>query len=226
MNRLLIAGTDTDAGKTVLTTSIAAYWQTYYPSLSWGIMKPIQAGKGDRELYTQLFSLWESPEEITPLYFQTPVAPPIAAQREGKLIELAKVWQTFNSLQQKKDWLLVEALGGLGSPVTEELTVADIARDWRLPVVLVVPVKLGAIGQAVANVALARQCEIEIKGIVLNSINPCSDAELADWAPIDLIQSLTYMPVLGIIPHLADPKDLTKLAQVASNLDLEILLEN
>ncbi|MBO1346831.1 MAG: ATP-dependent dethiobiotin synthetase BioD [Hormoscilla sp. GUM202] len=224
MNTLLITGTDTDAGKTVLTTCLAAYWQTYYPDRSLGIMKPIQAGKGDRELYIQLFSLSESPEEITPLYFQTPIAPPIAARREGKLIELAKVWQTFNSLQQKKDWLLVEALGGLGSPVTEELTVADIARDWRLPVALVVPVKLGAIGQAVANVALARQCEIEIEGIVLNCINPCSDEQLADWTPIDLIESLTGGPVLGILPHLADPKDLTKLAQVASNLDLERLL--
>ena len=37
------------------------------------------------------------------------------------------------------------------------MTVADLAAAWHLPVVLVVPVKLGCIAQAVANVALARQ---------------------------------------------------------------------
>jgi len=60
--------------------------------------------------------------------------------------------------------VLVEALGG--SPVSEEFTVADLA-EWR-PTVLVVPVKLGAIAQAVANVALARPSRVHLKGIVLN----------------------------------------------------------
>ena len=223
-NALLITGTDTEVGKTVLTSGLAAYWQTYYSHRSFGIMKPIQSGTGDLELYTQLFSLNQSPEEITPLYFQTPVAPPIAARKEGKSIELQQLWQTFNTLRQKKDWVLVEALGGLGSPITHELTVADLARDWKLPIVLVVPVKLGAIGQAVANVALVRQSRIQLKGIVLNCVSQCSDRDRYEWAPIDLIASFTHTPILGIIPYLEDPTDLTKLARVTSNLDLEYLL--
>ena len=224
MNVLLITGTDTETGKTVLTCSLAAYWQTFRPQESLGILKPIQTGTGDRELYQKLFNLNQTPEEITPLHFQTPLAPPVAAEREGRLVNLSLVWQAFEALRQKRQWVLVEALGGLGSPVTHELTVADLARDWRLPVVLVVPVKLGAIAQAVANVALARQSGVHLKGIVLNCVQACSDEEIADWTPIDLIQSLTNVPVLGVLPHLADPTDLTKLAQVASNLDLERLL--
>lgn len=224
MNVLLITGTDTGTGKTVLTCALAAYWQTYRPQESLGILKPIQTGTGDCELYQKLFDLNQTPEEIAPLHFQTPVAPPVAAQREGRLIDLRQVWQAFDALRQQRQFVLVEALGGLGSPVTHELTVADLARDWRLPVVLVVPVKLGAIAQAVANVALARQSGVHLKGIVLNCVQACSDEEIADWTPIDLIQSLTNVPVLGVLPHLADPTDLTKLAQVASNLDLERLL--
>jgi dethiobiotin synthetase len=139
-------------------------------------------------------------------------------------VDLARVWQAFNTLRQQRQWVLVEALGGLGSPITYELTVADLARDWRLAVVLVVPVKLGAIAQAVANIALARSSGVQIKGIVLNCVNPCSDEEIADWTPVELIQSLTNVPILGILPHLADPTDLLKLAQVASELDLERLL--
>jgi dethiobiotin synthetase len=223
MNTLLIAGTDTDVGKTVLTTALVAYWQAYLTSKSLGLMKLIQTGTGDRELYHQLFSPSSGLEIAVPLCFATPVAPPIAAAREGTVVELKQVWQVFSSLQQNRDFLLVEALGGLGSPVTEELTVADLARDWRLPTVLVVPVKLGAISQAVANVALARQAQVNLKGIVLSCVQPGSQAKIADWSPMSLIESLTQVPVLGILPHLAEPTNLAKLTQVVSNLDLEAI---
>ena len=207
-----------------MTCALAAYWQTYRPQESLGILKPIQTGTGDCELYQKLFDLKQTPEEITPLHFQTPVAPPVAAEREGRPVDLTLVWQALNALRQQRKFVLVEALGGLGSPVTHELTVADLARDWRLPVVLVVPVKLGAIAQAVANIALARSCGIHLKGIVLNCVQPGSEAKMADWAPINLIESLTNVPVLGVLPHLTDPTDLLKLAQVASDLDLERLI--
>ena len=223
LNTLLITGTDTEAGKTVLTTALAAYWQKYYPQRSWGIMKPIQSGIGDREWYQRLFALKQSSEEITPLYFKAPLAPPIAAARENRQVDLAVVWQALSKLQSQRDFLLVEGLGGLGSPVTEELTVADLAGEWRLPTVLVVPVRLGGIAQAVANVALARQSRINLKGIVLNCVQRRTDAEIADWTPHQLIQSLTNTPVLGCLPYLDNLGDLDKLAQVASDLDWETL---
>lgn len=224
MNALLIAGTDTDAGKTVLTTALAAYWQRYCSHRSLGMIKPLQTGTGDRELYSRLFSLGQSLEELNPLHFAAPLAPPVAAEREGRSIDLALAWKTLESLRKQRDFVLVEALGGLGSPVTHELTVADLARDWRLPVVLVVPVKLGAIAQAVANVALARLTGVRLKGIVLNCAQPCSEPEIADWTPIDLIESLTHIPILGTIPHLSEPTDLAKLVQIASELELERLM--
>lgn len=207
-----------------MTTALAAYWQAYQRSRSLGIMKPIQAGIGDRELYKQLFSLQQSMDEITPLYFQAPLAPPLAAAREGRRVELGIVWQAFENLRSSRDWVLVEALGGLGSPVSDEFIVADLAAEWRLPTVLVVPVRLGAIAQAVANVALARLSRVHLKGIVLNCVQPRSEQEIADWAPTDLIQSLTNTPVLGCLPHLSNPTDLSKLTQVASDLDLERLI--
>ncbi|WP_414528591.1 dethiobiotin synthase [Nodularia chucula] len=223
MNTLLITGTDTEAGKTVLTTALAAYFQKYYPQRTWGIMKPIQSGIGDRQLYQKLFSLQQSAEEITPLYFDAPLAPPIAAAKENRTVDLGVVWQAFSKLRSQRDFVLVEALGGLGSPITDELTVADLAGDWRLPTVLVVPVRLGAIAQAVANVALARQLKVNLKGIVLNCVQPRTEAEIADWTPSDLIQSLTNIPVLGCLPYLDNLEDLDKLAEVASNLDWERL---
>ncbi len=224
MNVLLITGTDTEAGKTVLTTALAAYWQKYQLSRTFGMMKLIQAGVGDRELYSQLFSLNQSLEEITPLYFDAPLAPPVAAAKEGRTVDLGIVWKALENLRSTREWVIVEALGGLGSPVTDELTVADLAATWRLPTVLVVPVRLGAIASCVANVALARLTGVNLKGIILNCTQPRSQAEIADWTPIDLIQSLTNTPVLGCLPYLENPTDIDKLALVASDLDLERLM--
>jgi dethiobiotin synthetase len=224
MNTLLITGTDTEAGKTVFTTAYSAYWQIYYPQRRLGIMKPIQSGFGDRELYQKLFSLDQSSEEITPLYFQAPLAPPIAAARENREVDLGLVWQTLEKVRSRHDIVLIEALGGLGSPITSELTVADLAGEWRLPTVLIVPVKLGAIGQAVANVALAKQSRVHLVGIVLNCVEARTSAQIADWTPPELIQSLTNTPVLGCVPYLDNLSDLEKMAQVISNLDLETLM--
>ncbi len=223
LNTLFITGTDTDAGKTVVTTALAAYYQKYYPQTTWGIMKPIQSGVGDRELYQRLFSLQQSSEEITPLYFNAPLAPPIAAAKENRSVDLAVVWQAFTQLRSQRDFVLVEALGGLGSPITDELTVADLAGDWHLPTVLVVPVRLGAIAQAVANVALARQSKVNLKGIILNCVQPRNHGEIADLTPSDLIQTLTNTPVLGCLPYLDNLADLDQLAYVASTLQWERL---
>jgi dethiobiotin synthetase len=131
------------------------------------------------------------------------------------------VWKAFQDLQQKQDFVLVEALGGLGSPVTHELTVADIAAAWRLPTLLVVPVKLGAIAHAVANVALARQTGVNLQGIVLNCIEPRTEKEIERWTPIELIESFTHYPVLGVLPFFENRSDLEKLVAVVEDWEID-----
>ncbi|MGL5944322.1 MAG: dethiobiotin synthase [Waterburya sp.] len=230
MTALLIAGTDTDVGKTFVTIALAAYWQKYQLAQEsnnnsfLSIFKLMQTGTGDSELYQQLFASTPGIEVIVPLRLSTPLAPPIAAAKEGKVIELAKIWQEFCTAQQKSDLVLLETLGGLGSPVTDELIVGNIAADWRLPTVLVVPVKLGAIANVVANVALARSLKIDLKGIILNCSNSDTEAAIDDLTPVDLIESLTQVPVIGILPYINDVTDSPKLASIATNWDLELIL--
>ncbi|MEM9162383.1 MAG: dethiobiotin synthase [Cyanobacteria bacterium P01_F01_bin.4] len=226
MSSLLIAATDTDCGKTVLTSALAAYWQRYCQPHRLGILKPIQAGVGDREHYLRLFDLGQSIAEINPLFYEAPLAPPIAAALENTTIDLGIAWQALQRLQAERDWVLVESLGGLGSPVADEMTVADLAASWRLPVVLVVPVKLGAIANAVANVALARQTGLQLKGIVLNCTTPIAPLDLKQLAPTDLIEQLTHTAVLGTLPHLDPADDLSQLAAAARQLTLEALMPN
>jgi dethiobiotin synthetase len=224
MNTLLIAGTDTDAGKTVLTSALAAYWLKHFPDRPLAMLKPLQTGTGDREHYQRLFDLNQTLEELNPIHFDAPLAPPLAADLAGQPIRLEQAWQTFEQLRQRSAFLLVEALGGMGSPITHELIVADLAREWRLPTILVVPVRLGAIGQAIANVALARQAKVDLRGIVLSCPQPLSPEQIEQWASPEMIASFTRIPVLGQLPYLSDPTDRAALSQAAANLDLEAIL--
>jgi dethiobiotin synthetase len=114
----------------------------------------------------------------------------------------------------------------LGSPVTDEWTVADLAAAWRLPIVLVVPIKLGAISQAVANTALARQHNLTVQGIILNCLAPLTLEQQQNWAPIDLIERLTHLPVLGQMPYLPAYEDVEQLSQAAAQLSLEAIWGN
>ncbi|MDR9404400.1 MAG: dethiobiotin synthase [Halothece sp. Uz-M2-17] len=224
MKTLLITGTDTEIGKTVVTLSLIAYWQKYHSLDQLGIMKLIQTGTpGDSDLYEQLFSLTQSSELVNPLSYASPIAPPLAAEQAGQDVDLSTVWQALRCLSSQREFVLLEALGGLGSPMTWEMTVADVAAAWRLPVVLVVPVKLGAIAQTVANVALARQSKVEVKGLIFNCLSEEAEAKQGQWTPHELIQTLCGLPILGTIPYLSDTNDTEKLAHVASNLELEHL---
>ncbi|WP_299484876.1 dethiobiotin synthase [Acaryochloris sp. IP29b_bin.137] len=220
---LLISGTDTEIGKTIVTSALLAYWQRYRSHERIAVCKPVQSGPGDREWYSQVFELQQSPETLNPLYYDLPLAPPLAAKRAGQIVDLLPAWQAIQQLQTHSDWVFVEGVGSLGSPVTEELIVADLAKDWRLPIVLVVPIRLGCVGQSVAHIALARQFGLDIKGIVLNATGVLSTEEIQQWAPIDMIQALTQVPVIGQVPHLSDPSNQTVLAEVASGFDLEAL---
>ncbi len=223
MTVLLIVGTDTAAGKSVLTTALAAYWQKYCRR-PLGILKLLQTGAGDRELYGRLFGDDPDIRLATPVAFATPAAPPIAAAIAGERVDLKPIWEALMQLRQTQALTLVEALGGLGSPVTDELTVADIAALWHLPAVLVVPVRLGAIAQTVANIALARQVGVDLRGIILNCQQPDAESNIDLWAPPDLLLQLGQVPVLGMLPHMAAPEDVAELARGASNLVLDAIL--
>ncbi len=223
LNALLIAGTDTEVGKTVVTSALLSYWQKYCPQQSIGILKPLQSGEGDREWYQRVFFPELPLDAIAPQYFEAPLAPPLAAALEQRPVDLGVVWNRLQTLTQTHDRVLVEGLGGLGSPVTDEMTVADLAAAWHIPVILVVPVKLGAIAQAVANVALARQQKVDLRGIILNCYQPLAPEDIERWAPAEMITRLTQVPVLGVCPYVDPLNSRETLAQAAQGLILEVV---
>ncbi|MBV5260070.1 ATP-dependent dethiobiotin synthetase BioD [Synechococcus moorigangaii CMS01] len=221
-NCLLIAGTDTEVGKTVVSSALIAYWRHFLPFSSLGVIKLLQTGVGDRQWYEKFCD--GGTVLRVPLEYETPVAPPVAARLEHKTIDLGIVWQALQDLSNSQDFVIAESLGSLGSPVTDELTVADLVGQWKLPTVLVVPVKLGAIGQAIAQVSLARERKVNLKGIVLSCGTPDAMGHIEDLAPPTMLQQLTQIPVLGVMPYIENLLEAPALAKIAATWHLEKLI--
>jgi dethiobiotin synthetase len=190
MTPLLITGTASQVGKTILRSALAAYTQRYQPQ---------------RRL-NQLD--WK--------------------RSADRGLDLATAWAQYQAVAERSDLLLLEAGHGLGDPVTAEFTVVDLAWDWRIPAVLVVPLGVDTIGQAVAHVALARQSHCNLRGIVLNAMASGAVREEAilpmQHSAIGEIETLTQMSVLGVLPFLSDLRDEGRLVQAAAGLDLERFL--
>jgi len=223
MNRvILVSGINTEVGKTKIITALTAYWLKYRDPNQLALIKLVQTGHGDLEHYQALFKDKQF-TILSPLIFDAPIASPLAAAIEGKTVDIGYLWQVLSKIRSAKDFVLAEGSGGLGSPVTQELVFADLAASWNLPTILVATVQLGVIAQIVANIALARQKGVRILGIILNCQSPLSQQQIDNWAPRDLIASLTETPIIGYFPYLQED-DLDILAQAAADLELEYVL--
>ncbi|UFP93100.1 dethiobiotin synthase [Gloeobacter morelensis] len=218
MASVLVSGTDTGAGKTILCAALAAWWLAHRRTPV-AILKPVQCGPGDREYYRTVFG--GALSVLNPLYFEAPLAPPLAAAREGQTVDIGLLWKSYCEAAANHALVLVEGIGGLGCPLGWDYTVADLARDWRLPVLLAAPLRLGVVGQLVAHTNFARAQNLDLRALVLSEIEPVSAEQRADWADIQLIENLCHLPVLGVLPHLEAAADRTALAAAGSGLWLE-----
>lgn len=137
---IVVTGTDTNVGKTVVTATIAA--AAAASGLRVAVVKPAQTGVGtsdasDVEVVVRL----ARPSLVrTFTAYQDPLAPLAAARVIGQqpLRAMdAHLW--VRRLGRDHDVLLIEGAGGLLSPLGEGgWTVADMAAGLRAPVVVVV----------------------------------------------------------------------------------------
>ncbi|MGK7888165.1 MAG: ATP-dependent dethiobiotin synthetase BioD [Leptolyngbyaceae cyanobacterium] len=156
--------------------------------------------------------------------FQLPVMQPTALEAGP---DLGHLWQSLSHHQQDHEMVLVESAGGLGTPVTDNTTVADLAWDWRLPTILVAPTQWDAIAPTIAAIALARQSRLNLVGVILNTPTPepAHSQESHSQEPIGtMLRTLAQVNLLGKIPFLPDLDDEAHLCRVASDLQIETIL--
>jgi dethiobiotin synthetase len=145
---LFITGTDTGAGKTVLTCLIMAHLRRR--GIHAQAIKPFLSGNwDDARLLAQMQDGELTLREISPFFFPAPVAPLVAARKRRQKIALDTVIEKITEAKSRCEVLLVEGIGGLRVPLGEDYTVADLIVTLRPGVVVAAPNRLGVINHAI-----------------------------------------------------------------------------
>jgi dethiobiotin synthetase len=184
--RLVIAGTDTDVGKTIVSALVVQGLGAHY----W---KPVQSGLAegsDSERVRELLDL--PPERILPEAYrlQAPVSPHWAAERDGVTIDPAAL-----ALPAWAGPLVVECAGGLLVPLRRDggpgaLQIDQIVR-WGLPVLLVARSGLGTLNHTLLSLEALRQRAIPVLGLVLNGpLHPDNPRTLEAFGGVPVLAQL------------------------------------
>lgn len=192
---IFVTGTDTGIGKTYVTALILV--ELRRRGIKAGAFKPIACGSGgrtDARIFRRLMCNEMSLDEINPVYLRRPLAPSVAARLERKRIDLKKILRAFRKFASNYDVVLVEGAGGLLVPIRRKYFVVDLARDLKLPVLIVGRAGLGTINHTLLTVRQAGAMGLTIAGIVLN--NPTGRSGLAERTNVREIRQLTNVPVL------------------------------
>jgi dethiobiotin synthetase len=202
---LFITGTDTGVGKTFVACGIAALLRSRGYRV--GVMKPAETGceAKDGTLYPlDALALREASgcevalEKICPYQLRDPLAPSIAAEREGIRIDIDRLMDSYDEIGSAHDITLVEGAGGLMVPLLPSYTYADLAAVLKLPLIVVAANKLGAVNHLLLTLEHASCKGLRALGYVLNGVQ--SDQSLAAQTNHEVLLGLSAVPCLGDIP--------------------------
>lgn len=187
--RLFVTGTDTDAGKTVISALLTLALDAHY----W---KPIQSGVNEDSDTRDVQSLTGLPQErfLPEAYRLTePLSPHEAAAIDGVRIDLNAI--TPPALPQDAP-LVVEGAGGLMVPLNDKALMLDLITRLGLPVVVVARSGLGTINHTLLTLAALRAAGAEVAGVIMNGPPHPANA--------DAIAHFGRVPVLAQVPMLGD----------------------
>ncbi len=212
MPGLFITGTDTDVGKTWVTSILAR--DLVKSGRRPGVFKPACSGAEESDDGTlrwrdveQLAEAAGVPERqrnsICPLLLKAPLAPPVAARLEKRNICLSLIQQAFHQVCEQHELVLVEGVGGLLCPLTDDETVADFAALTGFPLIIVARLGLGTINHTLLTVEAATHRALPVAGVVLNDVDKSDGSPDAETNVTELEQRLDC-PLLGIVPFGAD----------------------
>lgn len=203
--KLLVSGTDTAIGKTVVTCSLLRALNAQGTSAIG--MKPVAAGVNadgawdDVDRIREASPLTAAIEYIAPYRLRAPASPHFAAREDGITIEVQVVLDALGRLEQIAELVVIEGVGGFRVPLTARLDSADLAVTIRAAVLMVVPMRLGCINHALLTAEAIAGRGLTLAGWVANAgIDP-------DYSRVeqtaDTICARVQAPCVGTLPRLA-----------------------
>ena len=175
-----VLGTDTHVGKTYIASALVKHFVAQ--DLKTIGMKPIASGcvvNKKNELINQDVTALVSESNVSadldlinPFRFAPAIAPHLAAEQLGVSIDINKIKHAYEKLSNLAEVVIVEGAGGFLVPLNKTETLADLAVQLNLPIVLVVGIKLGCINHALLTVEAIKSRGLILAGWVANQIDP------------------------------------------------------
>lgn len=216
MRGLFVTATDTGAGKTYVTAGIARLWRR--ENRPFRVCKPVATGaEGRWSEDTRVLAAAAGDDDlaaVTPFTFAVPAAPPVAARLAGTTLTLGELSGAVRARAVGGRVVLVEGVGGLLCPLTERETVADLAADLQLPLVIVARRSLGTLNHTLLTVEAARRRNLRVAGVIVTATTPVSG--VAEETNVEELCRRLDAPPLAVLPHqpLAPQADVPELAAV------------
>ena len=168
---LFVSGTDTGVGKTLVSCALLRAARERGIDLVG--MKAIETGVGpqgarDAQALREAAGASEPLETLCPQQFALPAAPNVAAAAEGRPVELDPILRAFEQLRAAHSGVLVEGAGGLLVPTHDSATMADLAHDLHLPVLIVTRAALGTINHTRLTLGEIERRGLPLLGVVIS----------------------------------------------------------
>ena len=205
-----ITGTDTEVGKTFISCLLLQKFAKQN-KVTVGF-KPIASGAeshnqqllNDDALRLQhASSLSVSYEQINPYVFKEPIAPHIAAKEANQPIQADYLSTHLSQLQEQADVVIVEGAGGWRVPLSQNEYLSSWVQHEKLPVILVVGMKLGCLNHTILTAESIRQDGLQLAGWIANQ----NQEEMSCYQEnIDFLTQHLKAPKLGEIPWLSKDK--------------------
>jgi dethiobiotin synthetase len=207
---VFVTGTDTGVGKTLLSAGLAALFKE--KGFDVGVMKPVESGcrrengrliPSDAIFLKEMAGSQDELEIINPYALEHGLAPALAAEMEGVEIRLEVIKRAYDLIASRHDMVIIEGAGGLLVPLRGDYFIADLTKEWELPLLIVTEARLGIINHSLLTIHYAQQRGIPLLGIVINhtsnrkglaeSLNVTS---LKRWAKVPFLGSIPFLPIL------------------------------
>jgi 8-amino-7-oxononanoate synthase/dethiobiotin synthase len=192
-----VTGTDTGVGKTFVTAAIAANLKA--SGFRTAIFKPIQTGAIDGADDAGYSGRLADCAAETGQALADPLAPSVAARLDGTEVDVDSITRAFERLLAEHDVVVVEGAGGLLVPLTADMTMADLACDLALPLVVVARPALGTLNHTALSIEAARSRGLEVLGVVISGF-PSSPNFAEATNPVEL-ERLCGVPIIGVVPY-------------------------
>ncbi len=231
MSGLLVTGTDTSVGKTVVAGLLAAGGVNQGKKVS--VFKPVVTGlneedeqPADHEFLQAAANFPQSLDEISPYRFSRAASPHLAAKLEGVKIEPALIVEKARAMQESADLFICEGIGGLLVPLTESYSILDLAIDLKLPLIVATRPGLGTINHTLLTLEAADAAGVKVRAVAMTPWpEDPGDIERSNLETVERIGGVQVVRIPRLPESVVKEPTSTKLKQWACATELTALLQ-